>query len=190
MFRFYTGGARERPRLWLGIIVLAMLGLGFHITNFKLDASSDSLVLENDKDLRYFRTVNKAYGSDEFLVITWTPKTDLLSDESLAGLESLKADLLKLDRIEKVISILDVPLFNSPRITLSELGDNVRTLQTEGIDKKLAAREFSESPIYSRLLASPDGKTTALLAVYQRDDKYFDLLEQRNDLREKNGTVG
>ena len=185
LIRLYNRWVLERPRLWLGIIVLAMLGLGFHITNFKLDASSDSLVLENDKDLRYFRTVNKAYGSDEFLVITWTPKTDLLSDESLAGLESLKADLLKLDRIEKVISILDVPLFNSPRITLSELGDNVRTLQTEGIDKKLAAREFSESPIYSKLLASTDGKTTALLAVYQRDDKYFDLLEQRNDLREK-----
>ena len=185
LIRLYNRWVLEWPRLWLGIIVLAMLGLGFHITNFKLDASSDSLVLENDKDLRYFRTVNKAYGSDEFLVITWTPKTDLLSDESLAGLESLKADLLKLDRIEKVISILDVPLFNSPRITLSELGNNVRTLQTEGIDKKLAAREFAESPIYSKLLASPDGKTTALLAVYQRDDKYFDLLEQRNDLREK-----
>ena len=185
LIRLYNRWVLERPRLWLGVIALAMLGLGFQITNFKLDASADSLVLENDEDLRYFRTVNKAYGSDDFLVITWTPKTDLLSDESLAGLQSLKDDLLKLDRIDKVISILDVPLFNSPRITLSELSDNVRTLQTEGLDKKLAAQEFAESPIYSNLLASPDGKTTAVLAVYKRDDKYFDLLEQRSDLREK-----
>ena len=182
--RLYNQWVLEKPRLWLGVIALVMLGFGFTITNFKLDASSDSLVLENDEDLRYYRTVNKAYGTDDFLVITWTPKTDLLSDESLAGLQSLKSDLLKVDRIEKVVSILDVPLFNSPRITLSELSENVRTLQTEGVNKELAAREFSESPIYSKLLASPDGKTTALLAMYKRDDKYFDLLETRNDLRE------
>jgi len=183
--RLYYQWVLEKPRVWLGVIVLVMLGFGFTVTNFKLDASSDSLVLENDEDLRYYRSVNKAYGTDDFLVITWTPKTDLLSNESLAGLQSLKDDLLKLDRIEKVISILDVPLFNSPRITLSELGENVRTLETEGLDKKLAARELTESPIYRKLLASPDGKTTALLAMYKRDNKYFDLLEKRNDLREK-----
>ena len=185
LIRLYNQWVLDKPRIWLGVIVLVLVGFGFTITNFKLDASSDSLVLENDEDLRYYRTVNKAYGTDDFLVITWTPKADLLSDESLAGLQGLKDDLLKLDRIEKVISILDVPLFNSPRITLSELSENVRTLQTEGLDKKQAAQEFIESPIYSKLLASPDGKTTALLAMYKRDDKYFDLLEMRNDLREK-----
>ena len=185
LIRLYNQWVLEKPRLWLGVITLVMVGFGFTVSNFKLDASSDSLVLEKDEDLRYYRTVNKAYGTDDFLVITWTPKTDLLSDASLAGLKSLKDDLLKMDRIEKVISILDVPLFNSPRITLSELSANVRTLETEGLDKKQAAREFTESPIYSKLLASPDGKTTALLALYKRDDKYFDLLETRNDLREK-----
>jgi predicted RND superfamily exporter protein len=185
LIRLYNQWVLERPRIWLGVITLVLLGFGFTITNFKLDASSDSLVLENDQDLKYSRKVNKAYGTDDFLVITWTPKADLLSDESLAGLQSLKDDLLKLDRIDKVVSILDVPLFNSPRITLSELSENVRTLQTEGLDKKQAAQEFTESPIYSKLLVSPDGKTTALLAMYKRDDKYFDLLETRNDLREK-----
>ena len=185
LIRLYNQWVLEKPRVWLGVIALVMLGFGFAVTNFKLDASSDSLVLENDEDLKYSRTVSKAYGTDDFLVITWTPKTDLLSDESLAGLQSLKNDLMKVDRVEKVISILDVPLFNSPRITLSELSDNVRTLKTEGLDKKLAALEFTESPIYSKLLASTDGKTTALLALYKRDDKYFDLLETRNDLREK-----
>ncbi len=185
LIRLYNQWVLEKPRIWLGIIALALLGFGFTVPNFKLDASSDSLVLENDEDLKYSRAVNKAYGSDDFLVITWTPKTALLSDESLNGLQSLKDDLLKVDRVEKVISILDVPLFNSPRITLSELSENVRTLKTEGLDKKLAAREFAESPIYSKLLVSADGKTTALLAVYKRDAKYFNLLETRNDLREK-----
>ena len=185
LIRWYNQWVLERPRLWLGIIVLAMAGLAVTATNFKLDASSDSLTLENDADLKFYRSVGKKYGGSDFLVITWTPKSDLLSDESLAGLQSLKDDLLKLDRITKVISILDVPLFNSPRITLSELSNDIRTLQTEGIDKTLVARELSESPIYSKLIASVDGKTTALLAVYQRDTQYYDLLETRNSLREK-----
>jgi predicted RND superfamily exporter protein len=185
LFRLYNQWVLEKPRIWLGIIAFAMLGLGFAVPNFKLDASSDSLVLEKDEDLRYYRSVNKAYGTDDFLIITWTPKSDLLSNESLAGLQSLKKDLLKVDRIEKVISILDVPLFNSPRITLSELSDNVRTLETAGLDRTQALKELTESPIYSNLLASLDGKTTALLAMYKRDDKYLDLLETRNDLRER-----
>jgi predicted RND superfamily exporter protein len=185
LIRLYNQWVLEKPRAWLGIIALTLLGFGFTVPNFKLDASSDSLMLENDEDLKYSRKVNKAYGTDDFLVITWTPKTSLLSDESLTGLQSLKDDLLKVDRIKKVVSILDVPLFNSPRITLSELSDNVRTLETEGLNKEQASREFTESPIYSKLLASPDGKTTALLALYKRDDKYFDLLETRNALREK-----
>ncbi len=185
LIRLYNQWVLEKPRLWLGVIALVLLGFGFTITNFKLDASSDSLVLENDEDLRYNRKVNKKYGTDDFLVITWMPKEDLLSDTSLSGLQSLKDDLLKLDRIEKVVSILNVPLFNSPRITLSQLSDNVRTLETKGLNKEQAAREFSDSPLYSKLLASPDGRTTALLAMYKRDDKYFDLLETRNDLREK-----
>lgn len=185
LIRWYNQWVLERPRLWLGIIALAMAGLAVTATNFKLDASSDSLTLENDADLKFYRSVGKKYGGSDFLVITWTPKSDLLSDESLAGLQSLKDDLLKLDRITKVISILDVPLFNSPRITLSELSNDIRTLQTEGIDKTLVARELSESPIYSKLIASVDGKTTALLAVYQRDTQYYDLLETRNSLREK-----
>ena len=80
LIRLYNQWVLEKPKFWLGVIVLAMLGFGFTVTHFKLDASSDSLVLENDEDLRYYRTVNKAYGTDDFLVITWTPKTDLLSD--------------------------------------------------------------------------------------------------------------
>ncbi|NIP99274.1 MAG: MMPL family transporter, partial [Nitrospinaceae bacterium] len=180
----------DHPRLSLALIGLMMLVAGFHVTDFKLDASSDSLVLENDEDLRYYRSINKVYKGEDFLVITYTPFKGLMSDESIEGLKNLKEDLLKVDRIESVTSILDVPLFNSPRITLSDLRDNVRTLSTPGLDKSLALKEFTESPIYRKLLVSPDGKTTALLATYKRDEKYFSLLETRNDLRLKKREQG
>ena len=163
------------PKVWLMLIALLVGVSGLYVKNFRLDASADSLVLENDGDLRYHRATSKTYGSEDFLVITYTPFNDLLSKDSLDGLRGLKEDLSKLKRIQSVVSILDVPLLNSPRVNISDLASNPRTLETPGLDKKLAKKEFMESPIYRKLLASPDGKTTSLLAIYKRDEKYYSL---------------
>ncbi|KMP10721.1 membrane protein [Candidatus Nitromaritima sp. SCGC AAA799-C22] len=178
------------PRVWLGIVALTLAVSGLYVQHFKLDASADSLILENDKDLRYHRAINKKYGTEDFLVITYTPFGELLSEESLDGLRGLKKDLSQLERIDSVVSILDVPLLNSPRIKISELESNKRTLETPGVDKELARKELTESPIYRKLLASPDGKTTAILAMYKRDETYYSLLEERNGLRQKKRDLG
>jgi uncharacterized protein len=190
LLRIYEKVVLNHPRTWLVIIALLMVVFGLHARDFKLDASADSLVLENDEDLRYFRTINKVYGSDDFLVITYTPFDELLSERSLEGLRGLKKDLSELERMESVVSILTVPLLESPKVKISELGENTRTIETPSVDKDMALKEFTESPIYRKLLASEDGKTTAILAKYKRDEKYFSLLEKRDDLREKRRNPG
>jgi hypothetical protein len=88
------------------------------------------------------------------------------------------------------VSILDVPLLESPRIKISDLENNKRTLETPGLDKNLSQKEFTSSPIYKKLLVSSDGKTTSLLAFYKRDEKYYSLMEVRDDLREKKRSQG
>jgi predicted RND superfamily exporter protein len=162
------------------------------VNDFKLDASSESLILENDEDFRYYRIIKNTYGSDDFLIITYTPFTNLLSSASLSGLKSLRDELSHVDRVESVTTILDVPLVNSPKVTLSELADeeSVRTLETPGIDRELARRELRESPIYQNNLVSPDGKTTALMVTFKRDEKYLSLLQARNQLKEKKKLSG
>ncbi len=190
LLNLYDKSVLAYPRLWLTLILLLVGVSGLHVQNFRLDASSDSLVLENDKDLRYHRATSKAYGTEDFLIITYTPFEELLSEDSLEGLRGLKADISKLERIKSVVSILDVPLLNSPRIKISDLESNKRTLTTQGLDKSLAKKEFTESPIYRKLLASPDGKTTSLLAMYRWDEKYYSLIEKRNNLREKKRSLG
>jgi len=190
LLNLYDKSVLAYPRFWLALILLLVGVSGLHVQNFRLDASSDSLVLENDKDLRYHRATSKAYGTEDFLIITYTPFEELLSEDSLEGLRGLKADISKLERIKSVVSILDVPLLNSPRIKISDLESNKRTLTTQGLDKSLAKKEFTESPIYRKLLASPDGKTTSLLAMYKWDEKYYSLIEKRNNLREKKRSLG
>lgn len=153
--------------------------------NFKLDASADSLILENDQALKYYRSVKARYGSDDSLIITYTPKKDLFAASTLADIKKLREQLRNLEKTDKIISILDVPLVESPPVTLSELSDGVRTLETPDMDINLARKELLNSPLYKNLIVSPDGKTTALQINLKRDSTYHDLLKKRNALREK-----
>ncbi len=190
LFRLYCQVVIDRPLISLLLVILVVGFFGLHATNFKLDASPDSLVLENDEALRYYRAIRGVFGSDDFLVITYTPHGDLLSAESLAGLKALGEELAEVSRVESVLSILNVPLLYSPKVSISELSAAVRTLETPGVDKELARNEFVGSPIYRKQLVSPDGRTTALQVIFERDETYFTLLKARNDLREKRLTVG
>ncbi|MBL4664870.1 MAG: MMPL family transporter [Nitrospinaceae bacterium] len=175
----------EKPIWALVFVALVVAGFSYHIPKFKLDASAESLVLENDNALEYYRKISKVYGSDDFLVITYSPKKDMMSDEVLADMKALSDELSKLDGIHSIDNILNVPLLNSPRVEIGKLATDIRTLETPGVDREMARKEFLESPIYKNLLMSPDGKTTIIRVNFKRDEKYFELLYQRNDLREK-----
>lgn len=174
-----------RPLWALALIVVLVIVAGIQATHFRLDASADSLILENDDDLRFFRQITSRYSTQEFLFITYKPQQDLLENAVLTDLSHLKEELEKLPMVSSVTSILDVPLIDSPRQSFADLAEGVRTLKTSGIDKNLARHELLNSPLYRNLIVSEDGKTTALQVNLKRDEIYFSLLQQRNDLREK-----
>ena len=175
----------ERPLVvGLGVLLLLLLATWF-AQDFKLDASSDSLVLENDQDLRFYRAVRARYGSDDFLVVTLQPKVGLFTKESLGTIRKLRDELAALDRVESVLTILDVPLIDSPRVSVSDLQEQVRTLETEGMDIAKARMEFRNSPLYRSLLSSVDEKTTALLVYLKQDQVQSELQKQRDQLWEK-----
>ena len=187
--KFYESLVLKHPLLTICLALLLVLGIGTFIKDFRLDASADSLLLENDQDLKYFRAINAKYGSADFLVISYSPKQDLYSSETLNDLRKLRNSLLEIDRVDSVLSILDVPLIDSPRLSLGDLKNGIRTLETPGIDTHLVRKEFSTSPFYKNLLVSPDAKTTALQVIFKRDETYHSLLQKRNSLREKRLTA-
>ncbi|MCB1616523.1 MAG: MMPL family transporter, partial [Pseudomonadales bacterium] len=174
------------------LIILAILGgfMGFAVPSTKLDASADSLTLEHDESIDYFRENITRYGTGDFLVITFTPEKDIFSDESLAILGQLKNELLQLETVASVNSILDLPLLDSPRISLSELSKAPRTLLSPSTDRALARKEFVNSPIYRNMVLSDDGLTTALLVNLKLDKKYYELVGERDALRLKKQQQG
>ena len=188
---FYDKFILAYPKTILLILLICIAALGYQARYLEIDASAETLLLEDDKDLAFTRKVNERYGSNDFLVLTYSPKIDLLADATLDVLRKLSADLLELERVESVDSILTVPLLESPPKPVKELLKNVPTLESPGIDKVLAREEFLNSPIYRDNLVSPDFKTTALLVNLHDDPLYRDLLQHRNSLRkkERDGTL-
>ncbi|MCG8325941.1 MAG: MMPL family transporter [Thiotrichales bacterium] len=169
------------------VVVLIFLGVIFvffawHTQNFRLDASADSLLLENDRDLQEFRKINRRYESNEFVFVSFTPAGDLFSDESLAILKQLRDDLGELEHIESWVSLLDVPLVKVIEGSITDVAENYRTLDSPEIDRDKAKQELMESPLYSDLLISTDGTTTAVLLYLENNEEYREILTQRNEL--------
>ena len=190
-FRLYEKIVLRNP--WIAIIsvciIAAVMAMG--LPNFKLDASADSLTLERDDDLNFSREIVKRYGSDNFLIVTFSPiQGELFDKNNLETLQSLRSDLTHIDGIENVLSMLDVPLLYSPKIDIADLTGELSTLLSKGVDKKLAKEEFLNSPIYKDVILSADGQTTGIMATLAVDKTYLRLVTERDDLRALKGTVG
>ncbi len=180
------------PKLVLSVVLLVTLGLAMGLPNFKLDASADSLTLENDTDLDYFREINERYGSGDFLVVTYSPLAgdDLFSDQSLATLDELTEALKQVEGVVNVLSMINVPLLYSPKVPVSQLHETPRTLLTKGVDREMAKQEFLNSPVFRKLILGPEAQTTALLASIKVDQRYIELVRGRDALRYKRKTEG
>ena len=182
---FFDRVILKNPKTALVCILAAVIFIGFGAKYFRLDASAETLLLENDPDLKYARLVNSRYGSSDSLVLTFKPNEDLFSDRTLRSLGHLRDDLKHVSGVESVLTILDVPLLESPPIPLKELGSITHTLESPDANKVLARKELKESPLYNDLLVSTDLKTTAMLITFPRDQRYEDFLQRRNDLHAK-----
>ena len=177
----------EKPKLVLLILITLLLSFGYFSKNFQLDASSDTLLLENDPDLKYLKEVNSKYGSKDFLVLTYTPNNDLLSMDTIDNLTNLKNDLKNLTWANNVITVLDVPLLKNNDDPLTERIKNFKTLSSDDVDKERGFEEIINSPIYKEFVISEDGETSGILVYIKTDQKLADLTKIKNDyLNKKN----
>ncbi len=176
----------NQPILVIALLMIGIGVLGYFALDFKIDASTETLLLENDKDLRYSRQVANRYGINDFLIVSYTPKSgDLLAPKNLEHLARLRDELKKLALAESVLTILDVPLLQSPPIDYNEFSGQLPTLESEATDRALARTELQESAFYRDLIVSPDMKTTAIVVNLKIDTLFRDLIQQRTELREK-----
>ena len=190
--QFYRKNIIYRPKLTILVLFLLLVSFGYYSKDFKLDASSDTLLLENDPDLKYLKEVNNRYGSKEFLILTYTPEEAMISEKSLNNLLSLKYKIQSLDWVYSVITLLDVPLLNNSDTPLAERLQNFTTLKSENVDIERGFEEILSSPVFKNFVISEDGKTTGIIVNIKEDvnlknldDKSKKEIEKYKDLRKK-----
>ena len=175
----------EKYLLVLFITFLVTITSAVGLNNFKLDASSDALVLESDESLKTYREAEDEFGDSSFLIVTYEPNKELFSDYSLNRIANLENDLKNIDGVDSVLSILDAPIFFQPRVGLTEVADNLKDLTDENINLTEAREEIINNPIYKELIISNDGKVTAMQVVLRGNDEYDELISQRYNILEK-----
>ena len=190
-YNLYKNFIINKPKITLSFLLILLCSFGFFSKNFQLDASSDTLLLENDPDLKYLREVNKNYGSEDYLVLTYTPKKKLLDADTIENLTRLKKDLVNLNWSNKVITILDVPLLKNNDDPLAERIKNFKTLSSDDVDKERGFQEIINSPIYKEFVISKDGKTSGILVYIKTDSKMSNFIKKKNNYLNKiaDGTI-
>jgi predicted RND superfamily exporter protein len=164
------------------VVICSILAFLLYFSkDFKLDASSDSLLLENDKDLKYLREVSERYGSKDYLVLTYTPVSSFVDEETIINLQFLKSKIEKLDWVDSVITIIDVPLLKSTDEPLMQRLKNYKTLSYPEIDKERGFEEILNSPIYRDYVISSDGKTSGIVVYLKQDKKLNEFIKTKNN---------
>ena len=169
----------RNPKLIILLLLIALIGFGYYSKDFRLDASSESLLIEGDPDLKYLNEISDRYGSKEFLVLTYTPNEGMVTDNSINNLLSLKYKIQSLNWVHSVITLLDIPLLNNSDTPLQERLQNFKTLKDDDIDRNRGFEEILDSPVFRNFVISEDGKTTGII-VNIKKNKLFDNLENKS----------
>ncbi|MDB3995620.1 MMPL family transporter [Candidatus Pelagibacter sp.] len=174
--QLYQNGILKNPKTVFVLLVIAILSFGYNTKDFRLDASSETLLIEGDPDLAYLKEVTDRYGSKDFLILTYTPNEGMVSDNSINNLLSLKYKIQSLNWVHSVITLLDIPLLSNSEAPLQERLESFKTLKDEGVDKNRGFKEILNSPVFRNYVISEDGNTSGII-VNIKENKKLDNIE-------------
>ncbi len=178
--QFYQNIILRNPKTIFAILLIALLSFGYFSKDFRLDASSETLLIEGDPDLKYLQEISKRYGSKEFLILTYTPNEGMVSETSINNLLSLKYKIQSLNWVHSVITLLDIPLLNSSDEPLQERLKNFKTLKDEDVDRERGFNEIVSSPVFRNFVISEDGKTSGIIVNIKKNEELNNLNNKSN----------
>lgn len=178
----YSSIILKQPIIVCITMALILTFFAMQSKDFKLDASADSLLLEDDNDLKLFRETLERYATKDFLFVTFTPNEDLFSPATLDIIKRLRDEFRQLEPVDSVVSIIDVPLVKQVDGGIADVADNVRTIEGGGLDMERVKQEIFNSPIYKELIVSEDGTTTAIQINLKDEVEFRDLQREREQL--------
>ncbi len=177
--QMYQNLVLKNPKAIFILLLISILSFGYYSKDFRLDASSETLLIDGDPDLAYLQEISERYGSKEFLILTYTPNEGMITDASINNLLSLKYKIQSLNWVHSVITLLDIPLLSNSDAPLQERLENFKTLKDEGVDRERGFREILNSPVFRNFVISEDGKTSGII-VNIKENKKLENIESKS----------
>ena len=181
----YQNTVLKNPKSIFLLLIIVLFSFGYFSKDFRLDASSDTLLIEGDPDLEYLKKVTDRYGSKDFLILTYTPNERMISETSINNLLSLKYKIQSLDWVHSVVTLLDIPLLDNSDIPLQERLNNFTTLKDKNVDKERGFNEILNSPVFRNFVISEDGNTSGII-VYIKKNETLKQLQGKNEYEIEN----
>jgi predicted RND superfamily exporter protein len=169
--QFYQNGVLKNPKTVFALLLIAILSFGYYSKDFRLDASSETLLIEGDPDLAYLKKVTERYGSKDFLILTYTPNEGMVTDSSINNLLSLKYKIQSLNWVHSVVTLLDIPLLNNSDAPLQERLESFKTLKDEEVDRDRGFKEILNSPVFRNFVISENGNTSGIIVNIKENKK-------------------
>ncbi|MBF7068321.1 efflux RND transporter permease subunit [Campylobacter volucris] len=173
------------PKITLSFSLAFCLFFAFFSKNLSVDASAQSLLLEHDEDLKFYREISSRYGGDDFLMLAFTPKdVDLFSQKNLNFIKNISEEIAQIKGVKQVFSIANAPLLQSFNDKdLKEIIKNIPNIFSQDINITLAKKEILNHPFYKNNLISKDGKTAGILIYLEPDPTYNALIQSRDEAK-------
>src|SRR6056300_134661 len=178
---FYQNIVLKNPKSIFILLLITLLSFGYFSKDFRLDASSDTLLIEGDPDLEYLKVVTERYGSKEFLILTYSPNEGMVTESSINNLLSLKYKIQSLDWVHSVITLLDIPLLNNSEAPLQERLESFKTLKDEDVDTERGFDEILSSPVFRNFVISEDGKTSGIIVYIKKNNELEDISKKSSE---------
>ena len=168
----YFNSIKGRKFFYSAIILLAIFCSSLGINNFRFDASSETLILDNDVDYQIYEQTNDDFGSSDFLILAIQSSNEIFTLDNLQNLQNLRDKIQVIEGVDSVVSVFDAPILEQPKLSLIKSASNDKYLLEDELNLPLAKQELIDSPIFSELVISKDGKTLAFQINLDGKDNY------------------
>ena len=183
--QLYQNLVLKNSKIVFGLLVIAIISFGYYSKDFRLDASSETLLIEGDPDLTYLQEINERYGSKDFLILTYTPNEGMITDSSINNLLSLKYKIQSLSWVHSVITLLDVPLLSNSEASLQERLEKFKTLKDEDVDRSKGFKEILNSPVFRNFVISENGDTSGIIVNIKKNKNLDNIQDKSKEEIEK-----
>ena len=183
--QLYQNLVLKNSKIVFAFLIVAIISFGYYSKDFRLDASSETLLIEGDPDLTYLQEINERYGSKDFLILTYTPNEGMITDSSINNLLSLKYKIQSLSWVHSVITLLDVPLLNNSEASLQERLEKFKTLKDEDVDRSKGFKEILNSPVFRNFVISENGDTSGIIVNIKKNKNLDNIQDKSKEEIEK-----